>query len=45
MGRRAECQDGQMTALSSRVPRYTTNLTTPEVAAMPKLSGGAGCLR
>ena len=38
-------QGGEMTALSSRVPSYTTNLKTPEVKAVPELGGGAGCRR
>ena len=34
-----------MNALPSRVPGYTTNLTTPEVAAMPKLGWWSGMPR
>ena len=35
--KRSNSRGGQRTALSSRVPSYTTNLTTPSVATAPEL--------
>ena len=42
---RSKGRGGEMIALPSRVPGYTTKLTTPKVAVVPKLGGGAGCHR
>ena len=39
---RSKDRGGEMTALPSRVPNYTTNLTTPKIVIVPELGRWSG---